>query len=426
MKKDPLYFAYQVLQTVMTDKTHIKDALSIVPETENKAFIAEICYGVIRYYHHFLWVQSELLAKPLKAKDETIMTLVLAIGFYQLQFLRLPNAVIVNETVTLTKTLKKPQCAALVNACLRRFSDESERHNYSVSEKTHFSHPKWIAKAIRKAWPEKANAILKANNQIPNLVLRVNGQKIKRDAYLDLLHLEDINASINPYFPDALFLEKSIAAEKLPKFSEGFVSIQSASAQLTPDLLDLAPNLKVLDACAAPGMKTCHLLEREPSLDLTALDVSATRLEKVKENLSRLGFKAKVICQDAKEIDGWWDKKTFDRILCDVPCSATGVIRKHPEIKLFRKKADVMAVLEMQKALLNRLWPLLKVGGIFLYATCSLLDEENDLQIQAFLEKYTDAKLIPIEKEQGISTKFGLARLPMDGEGFYFAKLMKI
>jgi 16S rRNA (cytosine967-C5)-methyltransferase len=426
-KANKLLIAYKVLVSVIEQKRHLTEALSLLPnELENKAFVAELCFGVCRYYHHLLWLQSTILEKPLKGKDEREVRLCLCLGMYQLLWMNVPAAVVVNNSVELIKDLQKSSAKGLINACLRKTLTRLESEDCRPSNKTHYSHPKWFSKLVTKAWGERSARILEANNQRAPMVLRVNQQKITQAEYVSLLEQEGISIAALGQTNEAIILSKNTPVSKLPKFQEGFVSVQSESAQWAAHLLDLEPNLRVLDACSAPGMKTTHLLECEPSLQVSALELNKARALKIKENLARLEFQAELILGDAATPNGWWDGRQFDRILCDVPCTATGVIRKHPDIKVLRTKDELELVVKTQAEILNALWPLLKKGGMLLYATCSILPAENELQLRQFLENNKDAKVLSLPSELGEWQGSGAQRFPYQSEGFYYAKLMKV
>ncbi len=265
------------------------------------------------------------------------------------------------------------------------------------------------------------------------MTLRVNTGHIKREDYLKLLEQNKITATAAKHSPDAIYLDKPVSVNSLPLFAEGKVSVQDEAAQLAAILLDPQKADRILDACAAPGGKTIHLLEREPEIDLLALDIEESRLERVQENLDRTQLKAQLLAANAFEPDTWWDKKPFDRILLDAPCSASGVIRRHPDIKLLRHKNDIPKLVQDQEQILSALWPLLKSGGMLLYATCSVLAEENTLQIQHFLQQHADAELQPINSDWGQQQIAGKQILPGEGgkngengmDGFFYALIQK-
>jgi 16S rRNA (cytosine967-C5)-methyltransferase len=256
--------------------------------------------------------------------------------------------------------------------------------------------------------------------------LRINTQKIRRAEYLALLQDQEIEAAVTPFSPYGITLEQACDPRKLPLFSEGWISVQDEAAQLSADLLKLSPNLRVLDACCAPGGKTGHMLELEPSLQVTALDVDERRLGRVRENLNRLGLTAKVLCGDGTKTD-WWDGELFDRVLLDAPCSATGIIRRHPDIKVLRTPEELDNLGELQVKLLRNLWSLVKPGGILVYATCSVMPKENTQVIEGFLKRHKDATCDLLDEAWGLEQAFGRQLLPStEGhDGFYYARLTK-
>jgi len=281
---------------------------------------------------------------------------------------------------------------------------------------------------MRTAWPSQWQSILEANNQHPPMTLRVNLARISRQDYLDRLTKARCPARPGELTDSSLYLEEAQPVSALPGFAEGLVSVQDEASQLIPDLLDLAPGISLLDACAAPGGKTCHLLERDVSFArLTALDNDARRLERVQQNLDRLQLRASLVCADAGEPSTWWDGRLFDRILLDAPCSATGIIRRHPDIKLLRQEDQVRALQKEQLRLLAALWPCLKPGGLLLYSTCSALPAENSDIIGRFVAQQGDAKHEEIPAAWGVECAHGRQLLPdaAGHDGFYFARLRK-
>jgi 16S rRNA (cytosine967-C5)-methyltransferase len=327
--------------------------------------------------------------------------------------------------------LKKPWAKALLNAVLRRAQRESES---LLSELEHdpvvrTAHPRWLQKSLKAFWPEQWESICTANNAHPPMILRVNRRHHSRDAYLGLLTGAGIAASACVYSRDGIILEAAADVRSLPGFAEGWISVQDEAAQLAADLLDLAPGQRVLDACCAPGGKTCHILEAEPKLaGVVAVDLEAKRLVRVRENLERLKLSAELIAADGRDTATWWDGKPFQRILLDAPCSATGVIRRHPDIKLTRQPDDIAALAVLQGELLDALWHTLEVGGILLYATCSTLPTENTEVIEAFLARTPGARELDLATTAGIKQPHGRQLLAQEGghDGFYYAKLIKI
>ena len=405
-------------------------------EENDRPLIQAISYGVIRLLPRLEYIADQLISKPLKTKDYDVVLLILS-GLYQLIEMRIPDHAAVSETVKVTKGLKKPWAKNLVNAILRNYQRQAETLTKQIknNEVAEFAHPQWWLNIIKKNWLEEKRwqQILQANNQNPPMTLRVNTGHIKREDYLKLLEQNKITATAAKHSPDAIYLDKPVSVNSLPLFAEGKVSVQDEAAQLAAILLDPQKADRILDACAAPGGKTIHLLEREPEIDLLALDIEESRLERVQENLDRTQLKAQLLAANAFEPDTWWDKKPFDRILLDAPCSASGVIRRHPDIKLLRHKNDIPKLVQDQEQILSALWPLLKSGGMLLYATCSVLAEENTLQIQHFLQQHADAELQPINSDWGQQQIAGKQILPGEGgengengmDGFFYALIQK-
>ena len=399
-------------------------------EENDRSLIQAMSYGVVRLLPRLEYIADQLISKPLKTKDYDVVLLILS-GLYQLIEMRIPDHAAVSETVKVTKALKKPWAKNLVNAVLRNYQRQAETltNQLKNNEVAEFAHPQWWLNAIKKNWPEEKRwqQILIANNQNPPMTLRVNTGHIKREDYLELLSQNEIAASAAKHSPDAIYLDKPVQVSQLPLFEEGKVSVQDEAAQLAAILLDPQKGDRILDACAAPGGKTIHLLEREKEIDLLALDIEESRLKKVQENLDRTQLKAQLLAANAFDPDSWWDKKPFDRILLDAPCSASGVIRRHPDIKLLRHQDDIPKLVQDQEQILNALWPLLKSGGMLLYATCSVLAEENTLQIQHFLQQHADAELQPINSDWGQQQIAGKQILPgEDGmDGFFYALIQK-
>lgn len=399
-------------------------------EENDRSLIQAMSYGVVRLLPRLEYIADQLISKPLKTKDYDVVLLILS-GLYQLIEMRIPDHAAVSETVKVTKALKKPWAKNLVNAVLRNYQRQAEALTNQIknNEVAEFAHPQWWLNVIKKNWLEEKRwqQILIANNQNPPMTLRVNTGHIKREDYLKLLEQNEIIASAAKHSPDAIYLEKPVQVNQLPLFEEGKVSVQDEAAQLAAILLDPQKGDRILDACAAPGGKTIHMLERENGIDLLALDIKESRLEKVQENLDRTQLKAQLLAANAFDPDSWWDKKPFDRILLDAPCSASGVIRRHPDIKLLRHQDDIPKLVQDQEQILNALWPLLKSGGMLLYATCSVLAEENTLQIQHFLQQHADAELQPINSDWGQQQIAGKQILPgEDGmDGFFYALIQK-
>ncbi|MCW9082538.1 MAG: 16S rRNA (cytosine(967)-C(5))-methyltransferase RsmB, partial [Colwellia sp.] len=349
---------------------------------KDKGLLQEICYGVLRYLPALENDVRALMQKPLTGKQRVFHFLLL-VGVYQIKYMRIPDHAAINETVSATGALKNRHMKALVNGVLRNFirAGESATKESQVSklpEAVKYCHPSWFIKKVQQGYPEKWPKILEENQQKPPMWIRVNQQHHNSADYQTLL--KDAEISINSVEPlsQAIELTRPTEVTKLPGFEQGWVSVQDGAAQQAARLLDCQPGDIVLDCCAAPGGKTCHILEQTPDIaSMTAIDVEASRLLRVEENLTRLGLTAKVIAADAADAKTWWQGQPFDRILLDAPCSGTGVIRRHPDIKWLRKASDIDALVILQQQILKEIWSLLKPGGTLLYATCSILPEEN-------------------------------------------------
>jgi len=391
--------------------------------------LQEVCFGTCRWYFQLDAMLAQLLEKPLKPKDLDIRCLLLT-GLYQLHYLRVPEYAVVNETVAGTLVLKKQWAKGFVNAILRAFIRDRARicEQATLREPGLYAHPQWFINSMKSAWPDHWQAILEANNQHPPMTLRVNIGRVTRPTFLEMLAGANISARPGELCKTSIYLESGCAVSAIPGFHEGLFSVQDEASQLTPGLLDLQSGLSILDACAAPGGKTCHLLESGWAYTrLIALDNDSRRLERVRQNLARLQFDADVVCGDAGNTAEWWDGNPFDRILLDAPCSATGIIRRHPDIKLLRRPDEIMALHQLQLGLLASLWPCLKPGGLLLYSTCSVMPQENVESIKAFIACTEDAKLEEITAVWGVECAHGRQLLPgtKGHDGFYFAKLRK-
>lgn len=393
------------------------------------ALVQELAYGTLRWFHQLARVAALLLTKPLKPKDQDVYTLLLT-GLYQLRHLRVATHAAVDETVAATEALGKPWAKGLINACLREYLRRSADMVKLVDSDPalRLSHPAWLLEKFRNAWPEDWERIAQANNERPPLTLRVNRRRQTRDAYLEKLHAANIAPQPSAVLDTDITLVTPLPVSVLPGFAAGEVSVQDAAAQWATVLLDAQPGERVLDACAAPGGKTGHILERTPGLtEFVALDREAARVGLIEQNLKRLGLKARLLTADASAPESNWGGQPFDRILLDVPCSATGVIRRHPDIKLRRQPEDLPKLAATQARLLTALWPLLRPGGKLLYVTCSILPEENEQQIMAFLARDGSAVEAPLPTTVGRARAVGRQILPGDHgmDGFYYAGLLK-
>ncbi|MFQ5487548.1 MAG: 16S rRNA (cytosine(967)-C(5))-methyltransferase RsmB [Gammaproteobacteria bacterium] len=396
----------------------------------DRALVQEMCFGTLRWHPRLQCLLNQLLRKPLKGRDQVVRWLLL-LGLYQLLYMRVPPHAAVAETVAAADSLDRTWLKGLVNGVLRNFQRRREQllERCAAEEEAAHAHPRWFIALLRDAWPDGWREILAANNCRPPLALRVNRLVQTREAYLERLELHGLAARPLSHTPVGLVLEQALDVEKLPGFSQGCVSVQDGAGQLAAGLLDLRPGQRVLDACAAPGGKTCHLLETQPALEeVVAVDIDEGRLARITENLDRLGLKATLLCGDAADPRQWWDRRPFDRILLDAPCTASGVIRRHPDIKCLRRSGDVAALAELQGRLLRALWPLLKGGGMLLSATCSVLPRENAQQLQAFLAAHHDAAVQPLAASWGREVTVGRQLLPGedDMDGFYYGCIRKL
>ncbi len=421
--------AARILSQVIRDGRSLSRAIEDVPSalSDDHALIQEMCYGVLREYHYLSIMVANLLKKPLKEKDADVQALLL-LGVYQLMRMRVPDHAAVSETVAATVIFKKVWARGMVNGVLRNFQRQQEKLSAQAdaTEESLWSHPQWLINALREAWPTGWQAVLTANNQRPPMCLRINTEKISVNDYLQRLKKNEIAASGSAFTASAIRLEHPRDVTMLPGFTEGWLSVQDEAAQQAAGLMALTSGQRVLDVCAAPGGKTAHMLELA-EVEMMAVDVDAARLQRVEENLQRLGKTARCIVGDARTPKEWWDGRLFDRILLDAPCSATGVIRRHPDIKLLRRESDIKKLVALQAQILDAIWPLLKPGGMLVYATCSILPEENTRQITAFMGRQSNVQLKMISVPWGMPVTVGQQVLTGNNgmDGFYYACLEK-
>ncbi|MEN8215656.1 MAG: 16S rRNA (cytosine(967)-C(5))-methyltransferase RsmB [Pseudomonadota bacterium] len=422
---DARSIATQILTQVIGHRHSLSDCLdthlSRLNDPRDRALAQALCYGVLRWQPRLQALLQRLLRKP--AKDYDIQVLLL-IGIYQQLYLRIPSHAAIAATVNVTRSLKKPWATGLVNAVLRNFQRQRDALLTTVDTNisVKLAHPPWLIKKLQQNWPSQWETVAGANNAHPPLTLRVNARSMSRDTYL-----EQIAATPTPYTDCGITLEHAIDVQQIPGFTQGWVSVQDGAAQLAAPLLDVPAGARVLDACAAPGGKTAHLLERYEIGTLLALDNQPARVQKLANTLQRLQLSAELRCADASQPDTWWDGQAFDRILLDVPCSGSGVIRRHPDIKYLRQYNDIATLAAQQARLLEALWPLLIPGGQLLYVTCSVFAEENYLQIQKFLATYADATETVLVADWGHALPYGRQILPGENnlDGFYYARLTK-
>ncbi len=410
-------------------------------EESDRARFRAWCYEVLRSYHRLDLMLAQLLDKPLRRRDLDIYALLL-LAAMQLEDSDCPEHAIVSESVTAATRLRKPRMKGLVNAVLRSFIDRRDEliDTAMQSQVGMYSHPQWLIDQIKTDWPGDWQEILESNNKKAPMWIRVNRRKNTRAEYAAKLAEASVSVFTHdpPITPDAIMLELAVDVRKLPGFTDGCASVQDAAAQIAAHLLAAQPGMRVLDACAAPGGKTCHLLElADNNLDVHAVDINEVRLERVRENLDRLRLDASLINADVGEITDWWDGQSYQRILLDAPCSATGVIRRHPDIKVLRRASDIDAMVQRQKILLESLWPLLEKGGCMLYSSCSILRAENQSQIECFLKNQKDAELLPasdslttqsVERLRAAPADSGIQLLPgrVGVDGFFYALIKKL
>lgn len=386
--------------------------------SQQRAAAQDMSYGTLRFYGQLHAILDLLLQKPVQ--DAAVRALLL-VALYQLQYSRSAEHAVVDHAVRAAEALKKPWAKGLVNAVLRNFLRQriSLLEQAAASEEGRYSHPQWWIDKLRRQYPDDWAALLETNNQHPPMTLRVNGRVTSTEAYLDLLRQQGIEGQ--QVGEDAILLDQPVSVDKLPGFGEGMASVQDAGAQFAARLLDVADGMRVLDACAAPGGKAAHLLELA-RIELTALDSDPERLKKIEQTLQRLKLEAHCLAGNAARPEEWWDGQPFQRILADVPCSASGVVRRHPDIKWLRREADIAAFAAQQAEILDALWRVLGSGGKLLYATCSVFAEENQQQIAQFLVRHKDAQCLPLSLP---TAKDGQLTPNPQHDGFYYALLLK-
>lgn len=398
-----------------------------LPDSRDRALLMALVSDGARWWLRFDAALDRLLERSLREKEPRIHAL-LILGLVQLEILQLPAYAAVAATVQAARELKRPQLAGLVNAVLRRWQREREQQLAALDAqpRTRHAHPAWLAEAIANDWPEQADAVMAADNREPPLMLRVNARRATRDVLIERLQAAGYEAQAHDWLRDGIVLPHSSDVTRMPGFAEGLFAVQDGSAQVAADLLDVQDGLRVLDACAAPGGKACHVLERA-EVTLTALEFDAHRAERISQNLERLGLSAQLVIADAGKPDAWWDGQPYDRILIDAPCSATGVLRRRPDVRLHRRDTDIATLTAQQRRILDGLWPTLAVGGRLVYVTCSLLRAENEAVIESWLGAHKDAHVAAFELPVGQRAAIGWQVLPGDGDldGMYYAVIEK-
>lgn len=375
----------------------------------DRPLVQELCYGTARYYHVLTALLARLMNKPLRNKEDAVLCLLL-VGLYQLRHMRIAPHAALNETVSVAGELGKSWARGLVNGVLRNYRREQDTLENALSESARLSFPDWLLKQLAADWPDDYAEICRQSNRYPPMTLRIDTNAVSQAEYLSRLGARDLAAGGLGWAPSALVLEKAAAVTALPGFAQGLVSVQDAAAQLAAPLLAPAPASRVLDACAAPGGKTLHLLQQVAALQVDAVDIDAGRLSRVEDNLQRwwnnentpatARSQVRLIPADAAALPEWWDQRPYDAILLDAPCSGTGVIRRHPDIKMLRRADDIPALVQTTRRLLENLWQTLKPGGCMLFVTCSILRAENAEQMEWFLSQTPDARVVDLPKDR--------------------------
>lgn len=431
---NPRYVAALIVHRVVDHgeslTTLLSSRVAVLDDPRQRGLAQELAFGALRWFYRLDAVLAGLLARPLRRKDGDVRATLL-VGLYQLIILGTPAHAAVSESVEAVRQTGKVWAVKLVNGVLRNAQRRLPELLDSVTNDAvaRWSYPAWWIARVQHDWPEHWPKVLEAGNMRPPMVLRVNRLRVDRQQYLDKLRNAGMDAQALEATQAGVQLATPVAVEQLPGFRDGLVSVQDAAAQLCAEQLQVQTGQSVLDACAAPGGKTGHILELTPGLKrLVAIDSSESRLERVRQNLERLQASAHLQVADAGVPEQWWDGQPFERILLDAPCSASGVVRRHPDIKLLRRDTDVSALSLQQQRLLDALWPLLAPGGILLYVTCSIFAQENAGVVRAFLAHCTDAREVPLDVEWGLSQSPGRQILPgeQNMDGFYFARLTKV
>lgn len=427
MKVTPRVAAARAVAAVLAGAS-LDDALAAEdPELTgaDRGLLRALAYGVLREHTLLAALAAQMIAKPLTTAPD--VAALIEVGLFQLRTMRVSPHAAVSETVAACEVLGKSGHRGLVNAVLRRYGRERDALEAALpkDEVTRWSYPRWLVDAIRRDWAEATESVLAAGNEPGPMTLRVNRRRGSVDDYAEVLRQAGIESRRVDGVADALVVDRGVGIERLPGFAQGLVSVQDASAQLAADVIDAKAGMRILDACAAPGGKAAHVLERA-DVEVVALDRDAQRLARVTQTLARLELAAQTYAYDAALFADRWSGAPFDRILLDAPCSGTGVIRRHPDIKWLRRETDVAAMAAEQLRLLEGLWPLLAPGGVLVYATCSVLTVEGEGVIKQFLLRHADARHEPIEASWGEARRFGRRIAPGgDFDGFYYAKLKK-
>ena len=417
-KQSARVLAHKAICLIALEKKSLSESL-FLNAAADLAFAKSLVFGSIRFYHHLNDIITPRVKKPLD-KENLDLHCLLVLGAYQIIYTDISRHAAINETVEVAKIIGKPWAKGFINAILRGI----DRDQKVILESTHYSHPSWFLKKLKKDYPDNYQNILIENNKKAPMSIRIH-PSIDRKKFQKKLEEKNILSTFSDIAPQALILSEAVNVFKLPDFEKGSCYVQDISAQLSAQLISPQKGDYILDACCAPGGKTTHIAELCSEANVIALDNDKDRITKVHENINRLNVEnVKVILGDASKSD-WWDKKLFDKILIDAPCSSTGVIRRHPDIKLLRKGKDINQITKIQARILDNLWALLKPGGVMVYATCSILKDENENQIINFLKRFNNAKNQEIQISWGEGT-IGKQQLPEHNyDGFYYAKISK-
>ena len=398
-------------------------ALRDIIEPGAPSLLTALAYGACRHFYSIRAEVDARLERAMRNGDQDLYAL-LMIGVYQIRHTDIPVHAAVSETVAAASALRKPWARPLVNAVLRRIA--KARSTPSTDEARH-DHPQWLIDALEAAHPDACPELFEINNSRAPMALRVN--RARTDPFRYRSQLDNVGIAHRPGMtPDSVILEQPMPARELPGYARGWIAVQDEGAQLAAGLLDPRPESVVLDACAAPGGKAFHLLERDPSLNVTALDQDERRLAYLKRDARRLGHSLRQVIAGDATGSAWWDGSAFDAILLDVPCSGTGTLRRHPDIKVNRRSDALARTVEQQRALLAGVWPMLSCGGTLLYCTCSILSAENQDVVAHFMQQTPDAKTRPVRADWGRSAGLGRLLLPRKGgsDGFFFALIDKV
>ncbi|MDO6469201.1 16S rRNA (cytosine(967)-C(5))-methyltransferase RsmB [Neptunomonas phycophila] len=423
---------YPLLMHTGSLNQSLVNALDSCPE-KDRPLLQQLCYGTARNFPRLLCIADSLMDRPLRERDNDVLA-VLLVGLYQLMDMRIPVHAAISETVDAVHQLDRGSLSGLVNAVLRRFDREKEDILDALYDDItyHYNHPEWFIQKLKANWPEFWQTILEENNHQAPLTLRINRQHVSRETYHHMLQEAGHGSELTRWSEDGIVLDEPCDVHILPHFSDGWVSVQDEAAQIAAQLVNPSPGERILDACAAPGGKLCHLLEQASvyeSNDITidALEIDRRRAKRITENLDRLSQTCNLMVGDASETD-WWNQDPYDKMLVDAPCSATGVIRRNPDIKILRTGEAIHQLSAIQMAILKNLWPMLKKGGTLVYATCSIFSQENDKLIKRFIAETEDAEHQPISAEWGIERPYGRQLFPQRNghDGFYYAVIKKI